>query len=549
MRRSCWFAMVVVAAMVARSTDASAGPKVWGCDVAQSPDDLKRCIEGKLNGRVDELQAEASRRLDDERKKADEQLKKTRDDLTKKLDALQLQVPQGVAELTTLAAVRELNLAPLFACLDRGGATAQLRDDVTRLARDPAASSRVIFQRTWDQLERNLDALIAEDLREIGSLKPPATVTKAASKAHDRMKTMLASTPALRCVAEHFDARAAAMQQTSTDLAAQVQARVTALYETKIRPQIERAAWKGLDAMLTQALAPPRGRATVSAGSSSTSRALEGSAGATDSATTPTTPAASGGAGPSLLTLLELDPEAIATRAYIAGLVLPRMEAITTRMVALERALAATPRVAATIATRAQELRDAFTADPGVTAVVEMEIGLEIIKQLGGKYIKFDGMIGPVPGGGVLWDASYAAFSLGIYFGYDVAVGSSGLIPEVGAYVFSAVRAVLEVTENTPGGTIVKKLLKQATLLAVTAAWGKLVDEVGAVMIRELGPGANAELQRVKAGNPTVAFLVDRLQRDAIMKLGASYLGRLKGSTRAYDAQVQLLLERAVAAP
>ena len=111
MRRSCWFAMVVVAAMVARSTDASAGPKVWGCDVAQSPDDLKRCIEGKLNGRIDELRAEATRRLDDERKKADEQLKKTRDDLTMKLDALQRQVPQGVAELTTLAAVRELNLA------------------------------------------------------------------------------------------------------------------------------------------------------------------------------------------------------------------------------------------------------------------------------------------------------------------------------------------------------------------------------------------------------------------------------------------------------
>jgi len=509
--------------------------------------DFVSCVEHAADQRVNDARNELNQKLADERKRAEDVASKLR----KQADDLARQLPTGSAELAALDAVRKLNLQPMFACFEANGVMGQLRDDVARMASDPAAASKIVFQRTWSLVERNLDALLADDLARLDTLSSPAAVGGVAARAVQRVQALVAKDPALGCVARQLGTGSAAMLQAAQEIQDQVRRRTTELFEQKIRPLVERTAWKALDKVLAKLLgelARPAPARVLGAAPGTRASALSSNAAASGGGAA-TAGAPRPAAGPSSLDLLKIDPEAIATRAYVAGILLPRIEKVTTAMTALDRVLVATagdtsPTAKAAISKAASDLRDAYAADPGVTGVVELEIGLGIIKAIGSNYIEYGGVIFGIPGGGVLWDGFYDAFSLGMNLGYDLFDGTGGLIPELGAYAFAAVIAVLQVTEKEPGGTYAKAALKGLTLKAFSAMWGSLVDSVGAELIKATGPAADRELARLKANNPALAFLVDRLQPATIRMIGASYLSRLQGSTAAYDAKVQAVLSR-----
>lgn len=542
--------MITVAAFALCIPASAHAFDVLGCTYHPTdPGGFVSCVRGAADHMVSDARDELNRKLDDERQRAADVEKKLRAQAAE----LAAKLPTGSAELALLEAARKLNLQPMFACLEASGVLGQLRDDVIRMARDPAAASRIVFQRVWSLMERNLDTLVADDLARLDALSSPAAVGGAAARAIQRIEALAAKDPALSCVMRQLGGSSAAVAQATQELQAQVRKRATELFEQKIRPLVQRTAWKALDRVLTKVLGElaqrPGPRVNVSvppATSSALASGISASSGGGPVSGSATLPAA---AGPSTWSLLKVDPEAIATRAYVAGILLPRMEKISAAMAALDRVLVATagdtsPAARTAVTRAAMDLRAAYAADPGVTAVVELEIGLGILKAIGSNYIEYGGVIAGIPGGGVLWDGFYDAFTLGMNLGYDLFNGTGGLIPELGAYAFAVVVAVLQVTEKEPGGSYVKAALKELTLKGFSAIWGSLVDSVGAELIKATGPTADRELARVKANNPTLAFLIDRMQPAAIRLIGASYLKRLQSSTQDYDAKVQAVLSR-----
>jgi hypothetical protein len=492
-----------------------------------NPDDFIRCVNNASDKKARDANDSLSKAFDEERKK------------------LKQELPSGSAEVETLAAVRKLNLQPLFACLDGSGASPRLRDDVAKMASDPSAAMKLLFDRNWQMIEQSFDALIGDDLDKLTKLSNPTDLSKTAADATKKLALLTAKDPVLKCLAQYTQSRASGLEQTGKDIEAKVRERTTQLFEQKLKPIIQKATSKGIDLFLQKVLAqlaPPPGRANVGTGTSTRTSALDSADSGNSGNSGSNRPGSGGTGGSPLWSLLKVDPEAIASAAYIRGVLLPRVDGISAKLAAVNVELAKPTRDPVALDRAAKALRAAVAANPEVTAVVEIQIAIGIIKALGNNYIEYDGLIFGVPGGGVIWDMGYGLFTFGINTGYDVLHGTAGVIPEVAAYIFSVVRRILQATEEEPGGQLVKKAVKMAMLKGFELAWGSLVENVGDAYINYHGDALNRRKATLKYGDPMLSFLVDRLEPEVLKKIGAHYLDKLIASTESYNQNVQMLV-------
>lgn len=497
--------------------------------LTQQLDDLRRqkeAAEARARGLDERLAAAGSEAIE------------LRAEAQRRADAARNEVQQSAAyartvgEQRVLAAARDMRLDELFRCIDRSGAMGQFQADVQRLVNDPASVPRVMHQRFAAAMEpmaqaraRQLDALAQGGT---GSISPTA--------AWEELRAVAARDPLGRCMFAHLEPIAGRLMQGAQSLQVQLAQQQSELFDRHMKPAAQRAIMKGLDAFLGRAL----GRIET--------------AHLQDMAQV----AALGGTGPyqhtgdaSKIQLLKdvfsLDVEGIANAAFLDGLLLPRMDRTA---VALEQIGAVPLRdrtgfVTPEARTAAGNWHQAVAPDTRMNARVQLEIVLGVMRSMGDNYIDSDATTFGVPGGGVIVDAAFEGIEDISDMVMNVAHGSSGLAPEVGAGAYSAPRQGAESGQRW-GGLPVKAAAKWAVQKAAKMAWGKLMDGVSAAVVQYGEDGLQTAMDEWRARNPAEASLADQFQRLAMMKIGSGYLESLDAAVARQYGGISALVDACV---
>lgn len=373
---------LAVTVMTFAATDAGAGPDVMGCDVAQSPNNLKSCLDGKVNARVTQVQNEANQRLAEERRKFEEERKKAEDKVKEIENSSRYAKLNG--EIEMLDAAKKLRLDQLFTCLERANnaSRARIGANAARFANDPPGWVRASTEDAVGIVMADAATLFADDLARMGrGEKPPADVNVIFDSAWTKIEQVGQRHEGVGCLVSYVRPHLPSLKARTAEAARTVEAKSKEAWEKQIRPQFERA----LAATLTKSAGVIGGPEAVTEIKGVMSERL-------------------------------LDP--------------PRIQD-TARKV---EALALAP-------TDAAKLRDVNTSIDSRKSAMDAELALKITRRLLQGWIRNDSL----GRGGWLIDQYLTLSTVGIeHFSGKVIDGVAGLIPEVGGFVAAVCTFVLD---------------------------------------------------------------------------------------------------------
>lgn len=550
---------------------------ILGCTLY--PMDIQRtvrCVQGKIDSEVEKTRRTMNQqiqRLDGDLRKAQTDLQKAMRDLDQAQRDLQRQTGALFAALDP-ATLSQLNLEPLLQCLAQ--TPADLQRLVTDFAGDPARFAQSEFEGLWRIAAQHMDRMMASQLRALGRGSVNASVANLVNEA-DRMMTELAAQRASsRCLWQAIAPQRAQARRIAVQIYPAVDRQMRQLMTQHVQPAVFGAVTDHLGRVLAQATgspAPPRQpapppkatpRPPAQRPPASTAPAPAPSRVRMDRVQLQALPLRTRGEEGEDAEHEWIEVEdataAVVERSADEGLItergvedlLPGTEELEkiARGVAAKylldagkiRVVAGNVSQLAGVLGNEQASQQALARVEGAlastqvwTELVVLEIGMEILRFVGHKYIDSN-----EPWGG----ASLVNMGIGLLNTLETTVGNvaeaaCGLVPEVGAAVCSVVREGVEIAYHNVGVVAAE----QAAMKGLHLGYDQVVDTA----LRAMKQGHDPRAMRQQAG-PLGALLDAFPTKEIIVALGDGKTKEMQEALFAYHDGV-LALSRAAATP
>jgi hypothetical protein len=528
-------ALIIGALTLAQPQKANAW-RVVDCDFTGNVDAFINCINGKFNAARDEARRAVEAGPNFARLEGEQKL---------------------------LHAIRDLRLEPLMQCLAAAQASGRtdLSQYVQRFNANPGEFVKWMMDDIWRLAEADFDHLMAEELQELR-----APTSKFRLSAQDpsyslaKLRRLAERHEGARCLIRYLDPRMPDIQRAASDLQAATSARVTALFNQKLRPIIDNTIARGMrtvvDTTMKKAAARRSQQALLPGGiqlppakGQIRTRDIDADAGSGQDIS-------ARGIGDAASGLKDLLPDTgdvkdIANGVFAEYLLNPKGVTNSADKVHL-LAIALTQANRAAMPSALADVKTAVDTRFQLPAVAYLDIGMEILRFTGNKYIDSEapeidlgsGLAIP-PGGAFVVNEAVSSFSTLEESAEKVAGAACGLIPEGGA---AACNAVLWVA-NKGWEWVGRPAVKQAALAAMHFTFNKFMDQAKEYVRASPGEEANRLLNTMRAQAGPMAVVLDGLQKDVIMLMAEDYVKDTKNAIDRYNVSVRELAEAAAVRP
>lgn len=543
-------------------------------DLNRARADLERA-QRDAQGQIDSEVAKARAALNQEINKLQADLNKAQADLDRAQRDFQRQAGALFAALDP-ATLGQLNLEPLVQCLAQ--TPADLQRLVTDFAGDPARFAQTEFEVLWRIAAQHMDRMMRNQLQALGRGSVNASIASLVNEA-DRMMTELAAQRASsRCLWQAIAPQRAQARQIAVQIYPSVDRQMKQLMAQHVQPAIFGAVTDHLGRVLAQATGSPPPPRQPAPPPTATPRPPAPRPSATPS------PAPAPARTPARVRMdqvqlqalplrtrgeegedgehewIEVDDAtaAVVERSADEGLITERgVEDLlpgTEELAKIARGVAAKYLLDAgkirTVAGNVTQLAGALGNEQASqqalarvegalastqvwTELVLLEIGVEILRFIGHKYIDSN-----EPWGG----ASLVNMGVGLLNTLETTVGNvaeaaCGLVPEVGAAVCSVVRECVEIAYHNVGVVAAE----QAAMKGLHLGYDQVVDTA----LRAMKQGHDPRTLRQQAG-PLGALLDAFPTKEIVVALGDGKTKEMQEALFAYHDGV-LALSRAAA--
>jgi pyruvate/2-oxoglutarate dehydrogenase complex dihydrolipoamide acyltransferase (E2) component len=437
------------------------------------------------------------------------------------------------SEIQTLDAVRKLQLEPLFRCIAQasGQASATLPQMVHQFATNPADFGNRLFTDALRQWEQDFRGIMAEQLQILsnpagGNLQGHQIVDMALRS----MDKLAQKQPAAKCLTQFLRPHMTALRNMSVQLQQNMMSQGQRIFDTQVAPVVYSSINKQMGEVLHAGLS-----LTPAPSQPIRSRGLDG---------IPSPEA-------------ELLPEddsirgrgiSKGTKEYIKKL-LPGLKDIKTIVQATLAYHLLNPQELKTASTHLQTLtgslnnpaqnqtalqglQTALDPDSPWTEALYIDIGMEILRVVGNKYLDHT-----MPGGGA-WVVNQGTglLNLGEVTVADVVQGVAGLVPEVGSFAAMVVR----IGPDAVFQLLVRDLLNNSILAGLHFAFDKVMDEAKTAMKE------NRSMESIKGrAGPLSALLPYLPSKQQVMLLADTHTKDVKKALMEYNESVIRLAETA----
>ncbi|HEY3197892.1 MAG TPA: hypothetical protein VGJ57_07745 [Nitrospirales bacterium] len=534
--------------------------EVMGCTFGPR-DNPQDCINGKVNDRINQIQNDANQKIKDANQKAQE--------AQQRADAARRDVESGInfarlqGEQQLLRAARDLKLEPLMQCLAAAHTSgrADLSQYIQRFSANPGEFVKWMMDDLWRLAEADVDRLLAEELAELR--KPTSKFRQNApdpANSLAKLRRLAERHEGARCLLQYLDPRLPDLQRAAGELQAATTTRTMALFNQKVRPIIDDTMGRGMRAVMdatmkrgaarrAQPLPLPVGPLLPPAKGQIGTRDL-------DAHENPGQEVSPRGIGDVASGLKDLVPgpgdvKDIANGVFAEYLLNPKGVTNSADKIHL-LALALSPANRTTMPRALADVRTAVDTNFQMPAVAYLDIGMEILRFTGNKFIDSEapeldlgaGLAIP-PGGGFIVNEAVSSLSTFEESVEKVAGAACGLIPEAGA---AACNAVLWVA-NKGWEWVGRPAVKQAALAALHFTFNKFMDQAKEYVRANQGEDATRLLNTLRTEAGPMAVVVDSLQKDLVMLIAEDYVKDTKNALDRYNISVRELAEAAAVRP
>lgn len=504
------------------------GLSIAGCEITYKNmvpdlDKLKNCI----TGRIDKIKDDAS----DAKDAANKQVQNLQSELNNLKNNPLLAKAQS--EIKTLQAVKRLQLESLFSCLaSTGQGSADVPQLVNRFVANPAEFMNWFLTGLMAQWEQHFNDIMAEQLQLLrnpssATLPPPQLVDMTLRS----VEKLIKKDPAAACLWQFTAPQMTPLRNMSVQLSQNMLNQGKRIFDAKVAPVLLAGVNQQLAAVLNAAVSLP---APSSGIGQIRPRSLEGG-----QEPAPDSP-----------------EETVSSRAVgddaakkLAGSLLPELSEIKTltqgvlaeHLLNPQELLAASGRVqnlsqALTVSgsrdAQLQALRVALDPNSDWTEALYIDIGMEILRLVGDRYIESE----EVGGGGFLIGKAIGTLNIGEVTVGGVVQSAAGLVPEAGSVVAFVVRegpdAVFQLT--------IPDLLKKTTKAMLHFAYGTFIDEAKKAM--KQGRPYDTIKQQVGLFAALLPYLPSKQQ---MMFLADTHTKDVKAALTQYNRSVLQLAETA----
>ena len=409
----------------------SRGLSIGGCEITYNNmlpdfDRLKNCVAGQ----IDKIKDDAKDTVDAANRKAQ--------NLQAEINTLKSspQLARLQSEIKTLDAVRRMQLEPLFSCLaTTGQGSADFPQLVNRFIASPAEFSNWLMTGMMAQWEQHFSEIMAEQLQLLRT--PSKAVMQPAPLIDSTFRTMeklIKKDPAAACLWQFTGPQLTPLRNTALQLAQNTMSQGRRIFDSKIFPILTTSINQQLSAVLMAALSLP----PSSVSSDIRPRGIESTSGNQQESIEGTI-ASRGMEGEDAKKLLgSLVPELGEIKRLVQGVLAEHLlnpkELVTAsgQLRNLSMSLA-TP---GSSDVHLQALRRSLDPNSEWTEALYIDIGMEILRLVGNRYIESD----EIGGGGFLIGKAVATLNIGEVTVGGVVQSAAGLVPEAGSFAAFLVR-------------------------------------------------------------------------------------------------------------
>jgi hypothetical protein len=385
------------------------------------------------------------------------------------------------SERKTLEAVRKLRLDPLFQCLKGARSTrVNLPRDIQEFLTDPGNFANARMNEIWNVVEANFDQVMGEDLQALQGTKRPLSIQQILDRSARTMQRLADRHAGVKCLHQFLQPHMSKIKKAAVASHRTLESKTKKLVNTKIAPIVYRTVASNLQSVFAEAIKtggnqPPRSARIRSRGIPGEEAVHDSEAIETEEFLAEET----GGVvsrGISKDKIKGLFPGAkeihtiakgVATEYLLSPAKIRDLTAKVQRLAdVVGNQNAAGPALA--------ELQQALNANTVLPELVLFDIGSEILRFIGHKYLDSD-----LPGNGRFWvNMAMATMNFTEDTVGNVVVSACGLIPEVGAAGCSSVKEIIEAGYHYATAPPIEAAMAKGLDVAFDRAMNKAKEEI-----------------------------------------------------------------------